>query len=90
MCLRKEGKALEEKRLFSPGASPDSGTSARLSATKTPTRICRERHPVPSISGSSGRGQRRFLDFWQIPELNFSGFRPLLPLENPTPAVASL
>ena len=83
-------KALEENCRFSPGASPDSGASARLPPTKTPTRICRERHPVPSISGSSGRGQRRFLDFRQIPELDFSGFRPLLPPENPTPAVASL
>ena len=55
--------ALEENRRFSPGASPDSGTSARPPPTKTPARICRGRHPVPSISGSSGRGQRRFLDF---------------------------
>ena len=56
MCLRKEGKALEENRLFSPEASPDSGTSARPPPTKTPPRICRERHSVSSISGSPGRG----------------------------------
>ena len=89
-CSERGSGVLEEKHRFSPGASPDSGASARPPPTKTPTRICRERHPVPSISGSSVRGQRRFLDFWQMPELDFSGFRPLLPPENPTPAVASL
>ena len=81
-CSERESKALEEKHLFSPGASPDSGASARPPPTKTPPRICGERHPVPAISGSSGRGQRRFLVFWQIPELGFSGFRPLLPPES--------
>ena len=71
MYLRKESKALEENRQFSPGASPDSGTSARPPPTKTPTRICRERHSVSSMSGLPGRGQRRFLAFWQMPELDF-------------------
>ena len=89
-CSERGSGVLEENHRFSPGASPDSGVSARPPTTKAPTRICRERHPVPSISGSSGRGQRRLLDFQQIPELDFSGFRPLLPPENPTPAVASL
>ena len=46
--------------------------------------------PFLQCPGCPGRGQRRFSDFWQIPELDFSGFRPLLPPENPTPAVASL
>ena len=55
-CSERGSEALEEKRQFPPGASPDSGTSARPTPTKTPTRICRERHPVPLISGSSGRG----------------------------------
>ena len=89
-CSERGSGALEENCRFSPGASPDSGASARPPPTKTPTRICRERHPVPSISGSSGRGQRRFSDFWQIPESGFSGFRLLFPLESPTPAIASL
>ena len=56
-------EALEENRLFSPGASPDSGASARPPPTKTPTRICRERHPVPSISGLSGRGTAAVFGF---------------------------
>ena len=61
--LRKESKALEENRRFSPGASPDSGASARPPPTKTPTRICRERHPVPSISGSPGTGTAAVFGF---------------------------
>ena len=45
-CAPKGGsEAFEENRLFSPGASPDPGASARPPPTKTPTRICRERHP---------------------------------------------
>ena len=90
-CSERGSGALEENRLFSPGASPDSGVSARPPTTKAPTRICRERHSVSSMSGSSGRGTAAvFSDFWQMPELDFSGFRPLLPPESPTPAVASL
>ena len=46
--------------------------------------------PFLQYPGRPAGGQRRFLDFWQMPELGFSGFRPLLPPENPTPAIASL
>ena len=35
--------------------------------------------PFLQYPGCPGLGQRRLLDFWQIPELGFSGFRPLLP-----------
>ena len=55
-CSGRGSGALEENRLFSPGASPDSGASARPPPTKTPTRICRERHPVPAMSGLPGAG----------------------------------
>ena len=56
-------KALEENRQFTPGASPDSGASARPPPTKAPTRICRERHPVPSMSGVSGTGTAAVFGF---------------------------
>ena len=83
-------EALEENRLFSPATSL---TPVRLRGRR------RQKHrpgfagkgtPFLQYPGCPGLGQRRFLDFWQMPELDFSGFRPLLPPENPTPAVASL
>ena len=89
-CSERGSKALEENRRFSPGASPDSGASARPPPTKNRPGFAGKGTPFPQYPGRPGRGQQQFLGFWQIPELDFSGFRPLLPPESPTPAVASL
>ena len=62
-CSERGSGVLEENHRFSPGASPDSGTSARPPPTKTLTRICRERHPVLSISGLSGTGTAAVFGF---------------------------
>ena len=72
-CSERGSGALEENRLFSPGASPDSGTSAMPPPTKTPTRICRERHPVPSISGSPGTGTAAVFGFWADTRIGLFG-----------------
>ena len=88
--LLKESKALEENRLFSPGASLDSGTSARLSPTKTPPRICGERHPVPLISGPSGTGTAAVFGFLADARIGLFGISATFAPESPTPAVASL
>ena len=82
--------ALEENRRFSPGASLTPARRRGRRRQKHRPGFAGKGTPFLQYPGRPAGRQRRLLDFQQIPELDFSGFRPLLPPENPTPAVASL